>query len=347
VIQVERRGVASRSVVSDSELLARVRTALGDECVIGVERELSRYSTSATTEDVRVQMADGSVVVLVLKDLSPEAALDGARAARPGFVADLHRELAAYRTLLPRVAGHSAATCHAACDDGIRRWLLLEKVPGVELYQVGDVGVWAAAAAAVAGLHHDLTAGLDEAPGFRDVLLHQDGDYLRQWMRRALSFEAGRGGDHLPALEVVARVHPDVVARLSALPPVVLHGDLYASNVLVVRDAPLRVCPIDWELASLGPAVLDLAALTSGGWSEDDRGAIVSAYWAAMRDPRWRPDREQFGEALDAARLQICVQWLGWSPDWSPPEEHAHDWLSEAYTLADRLLARSGTCDDT
>jgi hypothetical protein len=31
------------------------------------------------------------------------------------------------------------------------------------------------------------------------------------------------------------------------------------------------------------------------------------------------------------------VQWLGWSPDWSPPAEHAHDWLGEALHLADKL----------
>ncbi len=36
-------------------------------------------------------------------------------------------------------------------------------------------------------------------------------------------------------------------------------------------------------------------------------------------------------------RLYIAVQWLGWSRDWSPPAEHAHDWLSEALSLAEEL----------
>jgi hypothetical protein len=31
------------------------------------------------------------------------------------------------------------------------------------------------------------------------------------------------------------------------------------------------------------------------------------------------------------------VQWLGWSSQWSPPAQHAHDWLSEALALAERL----------
>jgi len=31
------------------------------------------------------------------------------------------------------------------------------------------------------------------------------------------------------------------------------------------------------------------------------------------------------------------VRWLGWSPQWSPPPEHAQDWLHEALSLAEKL----------
>jgi len=31
------------------------------------------------------------------------------------------------------------------------------------------------------------------------------------------------------------------------------------------------------------------------------------------------------------------MQWLGWSADWSPPAEHAHDWLGEAIAMAEQL----------
>ena len=33
----------------------------------------------------------------------------------------------------------------------------------------------------------------------------------------------------------------------------------------------------------------------------------------------------------------LAVQRLGWSDSWSPPEEHAHDWLAEALRAAERL----------
>jgi hypothetical protein len=28
------------------------------------------------------------------------------------------------------------------------------------------------------------------------------------------------------------------------------------------------------------------------------------------------------------------VQWVGWSPDWSPPDDQARDWLGEAVGVA-------------
>jgi len=33
----------------------------------------------------------------------------------------------------------------------------------------------------------------------------------------------------------------------------------------------------------------------------------------------------------------LALQWLGWSADWTPPPEHARDWLVEALAAAERL----------
>jgi hypothetical protein len=32
--------------------------------------------------------------------------------------------------------------------------------------------------------------------------------------------------------------------------------------------------------------------------------------------------------------LQLAVQWLGWSGQWSPPLEHRQDWFAEARCAA-------------
>jgi hypothetical protein len=41
------------------------------------------------------------------------------------------------------------------------------------------------------------------------------------------------------------------------------------------------------------------------------------------------PD-EDFLVALEASRLLLCVQWLGWAQKWSPPRAHARDWIEVA-----------------
>jgi hypothetical protein len=79
-----------------------------------------------------------------------------------------------------------------------------------------------------------------------------------------------------------------------------------------------------------GPAVLDFAALTSGAWTREERAAMLRAYAASSGAGSARGCQV----SLDAARLHLCVQWLGTPPGWTPPTEHAHDWMAEALELA-------------
>ena len=108
--------------------------------------------------------------------------------------------------------------------------------------------------------------------------------------------------------------YDQAVHRLEKLPQTLVHGELYASNVLVAGG---RVAAIDWETAGRGPGILDLAALVTG-WSDPDSRRLVAAYGPV--DP---------GD-LAAAQLVLAARWLGWSPEWTPPPEHAHDWEAEA-----------------
>ena len=112
-----------------------------------------------------------------------------------------------------------------------------------------------------------------------------------------------------------------MIEILSRLPRTLIHGEFYASKVLIAGD---RVAGVDWEMSGVGPGVLDLAALVTG-WEGDYRGAILAGYGDVSH------------EALDAAQLHLAVQWLGWSADWTPPPEHARDWVAEALQAAERL----------
>jgi thiamine kinase-like enzyme len=103
-----------------------------------------------------------------------------------------------------------------------------------------------------------------------------------------------------------------------------------------VEPSSGRVCAIDWEMAGIGAGMLDLAALVSGGWRDDERTAMALAYRESLPGHD-RPPEDRFLLDLDACLLHVCIQWLGWSPGWEPPPEHRHDWLAHAVELADRL----------
>jgi hypothetical protein len=73
---------------------------------------------------------------------------------------------------------------------------------------------------------------------------------------------------------------------------------------------------------------MDLADLTSGTWDEPSRAALAAAYRSACETAAAMRESD-FERRLQACRLHRALQWLGWSRSWSPPPEHAHDWLCE------------------
>jgi thiamine kinase-like enzyme len=206
---------------------------------------------------------------------------------------------------------------------------------------VGDFTAWQGAARWLAGLHGRFAAaakGLGESA----PLLHYDSGFFRLWLEgaRTAAFAATpHGSDARRRVERLALHYDRVVEQLSALPITLLHGEFYASNVLVLQGGEgLRVCPVDWEMAGLGPGLLDLAALIAGKWSEAKKVSLALAYYAALpSDSAWPNAPEAFLAALDWCRLYVAVQWLGWRPGWSPPPDHANDWLGELLNLTKKL----------
>ena len=293
-------GARPRSIhdVSDAELAE----LLGGR---SVRRRPFAYRSSAPVAELEV---DGRA--LLLKDLSPQALTERARAAKLDLLHDPRREPEVYRSLLAD-AGLGTADLAAAVVDPAhdRFWLVVEKVEGTELYQVGEVERWAEAMRWLARCH-DHFAGI----AARDYLVRYDRSFFELWPARA--------GVDLPGYE-------SIVERLAAHPTTLVHGDLYASNVLVGDG---RVCAVDWELAGVGPGALDVAALTMG-WGDAEAAALADEYRRALARP---PEPAWLAAAVDAARLHLAVQWLGWSPEWEPPPEHARDWRAELPRLAER-----------
>jgi Ser/Thr protein kinase RdoA (MazF antagonist) len=340
------RGPASSaraSVGSPAPEDAELRAALDSilvEAGLGPPRELRRrafeYRTSFPLEELDVTLGDGAELHLLFKDLAWASLNESARLAKPEFLRDPLREPAVYASVLaPRRLG--PRYYGAAIDPAAERyWLFLERVEGRELYQVGDLELWQAVASWLGEMHSTL-AGDRERHAERARLIEYDEAYYRRWIARAQEFAASPGQPprRATALDWIAERYDPVVEGLLELPRTVIHGELYASNVLVADDGHTpRVCPVDWEMAASGPGLIDLAALVSGGWGEKDREAIVTAYRSGAGADRAAFSRDQ----LDLARLHLAVQWLGWAPpSWTPPEGQRHDWLSEALALGEGL----------
>jgi Ser/Thr protein kinase RdoA (MazF antagonist) len=318
----------ARHRIHGDELRAALELALGQR-VSGLRRRLSAYSSSYTVENLDVTTARGKKFRLVLKDVSPPSVLATAQQVRPHFLYHPAREIEVYQKILNPLRGGTAHCLGAVNSPHLERhWMFLERVDGRLLWQVGDLEKWDAAARWLAEFQtrlHGKKLPVGEA------LLRYDENFFSVWIERAEKFLKQRRAAELRQFARLAKNYSRVVKRLLALPLAFIHGECYASNV-IVRDgaAARKICAIDWELAGVGPAALDLATLTAGDWSAADRLRFVAAYRDGLRAP---PPLMELMTAVELCQLHLSVQMLGWAEDWSPPEKHAQNWLREALRL--------------
>jgi aminoglycoside phosphotransferase (APT) family kinase protein len=298
-----------------------------------VRRRPSPYQTSFGLEEVEVILDDSERLGLLLKDLAWSALDAAGRMAKPDFLYDPLREIEVYRRLLAG-ADLGAPRYYGSVVDPERDrfWLFVEKVEGRELYQVGELEQWALAARWLAVMHARFADDVERHVAEARLVRH-DAAYYRSWIGRAREYAAPK---RRPALDRLATRYEGVVERLASLPPTVIHGEFYASNVLVADGG--RVAPVDWEVAGAGPGLVDLAALATG-WGSGERAALARAYGeAASASGAPGVEGQGRGEALELCRLHLAVQRLGWAPPgWSPPKEHRRDWLAEALQIAEEL----------
>ena len=324
-----------RPIIAEADLHAALEAMLGRR-VASLARRVSQYSSSTLVEELDVTLDDGTTLALLLKDLSPSARLGGAVKVRPHFIYDPLREIETYRRILSR---HDIGAPHfygaVVEPERERYWLLIERVEPVLLWQQGELASWTRVAAWLAGMHGHFQTSVSEAGAAH--LLRHDRDFYWTWMQRAgLHVSQGDTAPGRPSAKAVAwlasRYEP-VFERLCTQPATIIHGEFVASNVMLGANG--RVCPVDWELAAVGPGVVDLAAMSAGAWSREGKDAMALAYFDAMPAAGLaQPPRDEFLTALECARLCQAVQWLGWAPGWEPPPEHAQDWLRDALESA-------------
>lgn len=293
-----------------------------------LSRRPSAYRTSFPIEELEVEMPGGGRSRIVGKRLDREALGAAARLAKPPFLHAPRREAYVYERLLPR--GPEGPPRFLEAEQGADGSLLfIEWIDGRVLFEVGERAIWEEAASWL-GRFHAAFEGVPVDSPLDARLVERDADFHRLWLARARRFAVSERR-RAAALDWLAARHEDVVEALVAMDPTLLHGEFYASNVLVAEEgSSTRVAPVDWELAGPGPGALDLAALVCG-WPAPDREAMRQAYGLGR-------GRELAALDLDLARLQVAIQWLGWAPpEWTPPPDQRRDWAAEAVEIAEEL----------
>jgi thiamine kinase-like enzyme len=337
--------------VSSDELAGELQQVLSryfgaPRKILSLRRRRSNYSSSYTIENLEVELDRGKCLSLVFKDMGPASLLNAARDVRPAFLYNPQREIETYRKVLdPKAFG--TAVCYGAVQrpEDKRHWLFLERVNGPLLWQVGRVQIWERAARWIARLHSHfrLENGRRNSAALPECLLRYDMDHCLCWASRAQDFVSRRRDLRSHELEeqfkILSRCYHKVAGVLHSMPQTFIHGEFYPSNIILRGSGPAkRVCPIDWEVAAVGPGLIDLAALTSGDWRPEQKKTLMKAYHEALEpDHGWPPSLEDMFELVEYCNLHLAVQWLGWARDWSPPKSHKRDWLREALGLARRL----------
>ncbi len=325
----------------DEELRRCLERALaevegGSPRVAELRRRPFEYETSYAIDELRVQLDEGESLDLLVKDVGAGLSATAA-AAKPSRALDPRREIAVYRSLL---AGSdvSAPRFYGATEDteSGRAWLFLERVPGEVLADVGEPEAWRAAARWAAELGGAVPVPPD--PASDQLLLDRGRDWHEHWIAAATAACEAGGRRELAAR--LRRGAPRLLDRLQDLPRTFVHGELYASNVIVQRQGSeaAQVKPVDWEMAGTGPFALDLAALVAG-WAEAERRAMSGAFHGALPDEVGSAISEtDLLEAVALCELALALQWIGWASGWRPPAEHRRDWAAEA----SRLLEEAG-----
>ena len=339
-----------QSIVADAEL----RHVLQEELcrffgrrleIVKLDRRISQYCSSFIIEELDVTLDGGMTLQLVFKDLSKAALLTGAEKFKPAFLFNSLREIETYRKVLSQHQLGTAECFGAFVDTDTRRyWLFLERMQPVLLWQMGSIEVWNEVARWLAGIHTYLVRETEIRESRHLAhLLNYDGKFYSRWIDRAVRFihegDTTPGRKATASIKWLAKRYDRVIERMLSLPVTVIHGEFFASNILLdVEPEHFRICPVDWEMAAVAPGYVDLAGLTSGSWTRPQKDEMARAYYEALPDDSpARCGLKEFLANLECARLYQAIQWLGWAPGWAPPPEHAQDWLKEALRCARHL----------
>jgi aminoglycoside phosphotransferase (APT) family kinase protein len=214
-----------------------------------------------------------------------------------------------------------------------RHWLLLEFVQRRTLRQ-SPIEDWIAAAGWLGRLHATI-AGREAELARPGLLVNYDDAYFRDMAERALQAVGSRSGSLHRRLAAAVDDYGAIIERFRASRPTLVHGSYRPKNILVDTGAtPVRICPVDWELAAVGPQLHDLACMAN----EVDRRPTIERFCEA-----YAKAADAFGLAvtginemlaeLDPLRLHRVLRSLARSAEWAYPDSAVTILVAKAETI--------------
>src|SRR4029453_4687052 len=174
---------------------AAIEHALADRgerfrAIHAVDCRPSPYQSSCGLHEVDVWFDDGSTQALVAKAIDWEAMSPEAHRARPQWLSDQQRERAVYESLLSAADVGSAAYFGVYVGESGIRYLLLERIDGMPLWQSGNFDTWCEAARWLARMAVRITPEMVAGSPAAPHLLRYDRTFYEGWMQRACAFHA-------------------------------------------------------------------------------------------------------------------------------------------------------------
>jgi len=291
-------------------------------------------------------------------DLSVECVLKEPQGGTPAGLAGAgRREVGLYRSLASQLPMPVPAlvAAHPAGD-----WLVLETVEAEVAPAAWSADHYHAAIIALTALHErfwNLGDDLAAYPwlarpvaGDFEVHVHGAARSLAAIIRDQRPALLADSTETLTTLGQIISQADRVVEPLRLAPHTLLHGDFWPGNVALQADGEMVV--YDWQLAGIGPGLLDIVTfLTSSRWecgplpvSDDELRALYREEIAYRIGFRW--SEADWQAAWDYALLWRFIQeMIGWVAR-VPPEvfearaqPFTEVWLEPVLAAADRRLA--------
>jgi hypothetical protein len=269
-----------------------------------LQRTRARYIGSYECDTVAVQLANGQELSFFLKDFSfSQKTKDDPEKRR-------ERELRVYRDLLAGTNLGTAKYYGSLWDESKGRyWLMLELVDGVVVkdQNVGHGSIAAHWLGEMQGYFLRNPARLNNC----DFLTRHDGEYFRCKAAQAVSDAEQISPHSATRLARIADRYQPITELMESQPPTLVHGAYIPWHIVLdTTRQPVRVCPVDWELAALGAPLYDLAFFTDGAEPEA-RDLICDAYLRSAEEHGVpAPDRREAHHIVDCFRLHRIFDWL-------------------------------------